>query len=384
MKDVGKKIRAAFVAGGNPHDIRLWSGTPYHMLKALEERFDMVAVIEQPWPAWYTPLGRILKFASFRQFEYIASPAYTGLAARKTLARLRAVNPDIVFAVSLSPMTHLLAKEFRTVHIADATVRGMMNYYQSFSSRPRFALRSLDRIEEKVIRRSFLSLFPSRWAAESATKDYGAAPDQICDIAWGANFDPLDVEPRTLPKGEMKFLFVGVDWKRKGGQIALDTIAELTRRGIPCRLDVVGCTAEVLNGPPPPNVTFHGFISKANDKGKKCMQHFFESATFFIFPTIAECFAMSLIESVHFGLPLVSYCTGGLPSMIRDGKTGILLPLGASSSDFADAICNLIAAPNRYAAMSQAALIDAKERLNWDKWASEVEAIVFEKLLQRT
>jgi len=376
----GSSVRAAFVTAANPRRIEQLSGTHYYMLRALERRFNMVSVIEQPWPNWFVPVGRGLKLLSAKQFDYGWSPSFTGLAAQNTIARLRAAKPDIVFAVLVSPMTHQLVREFRVVHISDTTVRAMVGYYEGFTKLSRFARSGAERIEAKAIREAFLSLYPMRWAVDSALKDYGANPDRTLEIAWGANLDNGYAQPRTLPAGELRLLFVGVDWKRKGGQIAVDTVAELNRRGVACRLDVVGCTASVLDVPVPVNVTFHGFIGKSTPEGRALIDRLFDEATFFLLPTLAECAGMAFAEAAHHGLPSLSFHTGGLPSVIRSGETGMLLAPGAPPSEFADTVCAFLADPGRYTAMSAAAIADSKKRLNWETWGSAVEAAVLDRL----
>ena len=58
------------LSGGNPRDVGTWSGIPFHMLQVLEPRFDLVAVIEKPWPWWFHKLGKALKGAALRRWEY--------------------------------------------------------------------------------------------------------------------------------------------------------------------------------------------------------------------------------------------------------------------------------------------------------------------------
>jgi len=348
------------------------------MLRILEKSFDMVAVVDTPWPKLYTPLGRMLKLASFRQFEYSASPAYTALAARRTMVRLRAAKPDIVFAVSCSPMTHLLVKEFRTVHIADATVRSMMNYFGVFSRRSRRALENMDRIERRVITNAFLSTFPSRWACESAIADYSGIAGPCSSNRLGREYAccgwcTAHPSHRSRRHAEIPVCRRGLETQRRADRSRY-------RRGIASRLDVVGCTAAVTGAAPLAHATFHGFVNKGTVEGRELLERLYAQATFFILPTLAECYGVVFAEAAHHGLPSLSYSMGGVPTVIRAGETGILFPLGARANAFADAVSELVAAPQRYAEMSQAALRDARERLTWERWGTKLEAAVRELL----
>ncbi|MBV8971081.1 MAG: glycosyltransferase family 4 protein [Sphingomonadaceae bacterium] len=375
MNNPPAALRAAIVASGDPRDISLWSGIPFHMVKALERQFDVVLVVERPWPAWFRPLGGIMKRLSGGRFRYLASQTLTRVAAATTIRRLRRARPDVVLAISASPLAHALTAEFRVVNIADATVRAMRGYYDAPAWNERTA--AADAIEAKLIRGALLSLYPSRWASDSALIDYGAAPERVRDIAWGSNIVVAAAVARTLPAGPLRLLFVGVEWDRKGGPLALDVMTALTAAGIACRLDIVGVSADVLGDRPiPPGIVFHGFLSKADATQAATLADLYRDATFFLLPTRAECFGIVFAEAASRGLPSISVATGGVPSAVRDGMTGILLPPAASGSDFAAAIVALVAEPARYAAMSQAALDDARERLNWDVWAAAAEAAI--------
>ena len=356
------------------------SGSPYAMRRALERRVETALVVAEPWPRWFLATNRALRDLSAGRRDAEWSPRLTALAGARTVARVRAARPDVVFALKASPMAHLLVDEFRVVHVSDTTLHAMFGYYAGFDQFSARTRRGGEIIEAKVLRGAFLSVFPSDWARQSAIRDYGVSPDRALEIAFGANLDPVEVRPRTVPAGEWHFLFNGIEWGRKGGQVALDTIAELTRRGVKCRLDIVGCTANVMAGPVPGNVTFHGFVSKTMPDGVALLHRLYSDATALLLPTRADCFGLALSEAMHYGLPVLSTATGGVTSLIKNGVTGILLPPGARGAAFADEAAALLASPARYEAMSRAALADAAARLNWDVWAKRVVEAVSERL----
>jgi glycosyltransferase involved in cell wall biosynthesis len=375
-------LRAVFIANGDPRDLKTWSGTPRHMLEALEKRVDMRLVVRSLWPRWYRPLGRALKLLSGRRFEYSWSGWYSGLAGRRTIRQLRAARPDVVFAVALTDMAYLFAEELPVVYITDAVIPDLLEYYEMFQRISDTAKRRALQAERDAFEAALLLHFPSAWAVRSAIEKQKVSPHRVVEIAWGANM-PFQARPeRALSAGPLQLLFVGTHWDRKGGPIALDAAAELARRGIDSRLDIVGCTAEVATGPVPANVTFHGFVNKGTEAGRILLDRLYADANFFILPTLAEAYGIVFAEAAHHGLPSLAYATGGVTSVVRDGETGILLPLGSSGADIADQVEALAQSPERYARMSGAALADARDRLNWDIWADRLEAAVRERLQQ--
>jgi glycosyltransferase involved in cell wall biosynthesis len=381
-----KRIKSALVSYGNPRDIATWSGVPFHMLRVLETRFDMALVVEKPWAGWFRPVGRVLKALTLRRFQYNTSAWFTRAAAAKTIARVKAAKPDVVFVVSSFSIAHTLTRDHRVINIADSTVRQMIGYYDSFTRSIAGGAKGADCIEARAISESFVSLYPSSWARESAINDYGATPDRALEIAWGANIEGRARAARSLPAGPLRLLFVGAEWERKGGPLAVAIAHELAGRGVPCQLDIVGQSARVMDGQAGTeakrraDIIFHGFLRKGDAADSEKLDALFADATFFLLPTYAECFGIVFAEAASLGLPTISIATGGVTSAVRSDVTGMLLPSTASAAEFADAITAIISTPGRYTAMSQAAIDDARDRLNWDVWADAVEVVLRSRL----
>jgi len=92
-----------------------------------------------------------------------------------------------------------------------------------------------------AIKKSIIQVFPSKWALNSAKVDYNAENPFL--VKMGANIDE-DPDVEELIKqydSNINILFVGKDWKRKGGDIALETIDYLDNQGYKVDLTVCGC-----------------------------------------------------------------------------------------------------------------------------------------------
>lgn len=94
-----------------------------------------------------------------------------------------------------------------------------------------------------------------------------------------------------------------------------------------------------------------------------------------VWPAINEAYGMAMLEAQCAGLPVVAGRTGGVPDVVRDGETGVLVPVGDASS-FAGAVAELLGDPNRLAAMRQRALSETAAHNDIDAAASRLDEIL--------
>ena len=92
-----------------------------------------------------------------------------------------------------------------------------------------------------------------------------------------------------------------------------------------------------------------------------------------MFPTKVECHGIVNCEAAAYGLPIVSYFTGGVPSYCVNGYNGICLPLSSKGVDFAKAIYDNIINGNMnlFSVNSRCFFL---EKLNWECWGNVVSS----------
>ena len=106
------------------------------------------------------------------------------------------------------------------------------------------------------------------------------------------------------------------------------------------------------------------------------------SADLFLLPSNRESFGLSALEALASGVPVVGSEAGGLPEVVRQGETGILRPVG-DVEGMADEAAAILGNPARWAAMSELAARDARERFSEDEIVSRYEAMYEEALANR-
>ena len=110
-----------------------------------------------------------------------------------------------------------------------------------------------------------------------------------------------------------------------------------------------------------------------NDPSQRArLTDLFLSSDFLLLPTRAESYGIVFCEASAFGLLSVTTATGGVPTIVRDGENGALLPLDAGPDDYATVIRRLYEQPDELAALSASSRAAFETRLNWDTWAALV------------
>jgi glycosyltransferase involved in cell wall biosynthesis len=158
------------------------------------------------------------------------------------------------------------------------------------------------------------------WVTAALTAEYGVARRRIAEVGIGANLISPPVEDRdwSVPR----FLFVGVDWKRKGGDRVVAAFREL-RAAVPrATLELIGRTPGVDE----PGVTDLGWIDRRTPAGEARLLAAFRRATCFVMPSRFEPFAIVHAEAGLAGLPSIGTTVGGVDAVI--GPAGVTVPPG--------------------------------------------------------
>jgi len=229
-------------------------------------------------------------------------------------------------------------------------------------------------MEKRALDNCSLAIYSSEWAATGAIEFYGINAMKVKVIPFGANIDNIPSKDELHHKigSSLKLLFVGKDWKRKGGEIAFDTMKLLNEEGIEAHLTVVGCVPPVSDQ----RMKVVSFLNKNKKKDAEILRSLYIDSNFFIMPSRKECYGVVFCEAAAFGLPVLSSVTGGIPTIVKDGVNGYLLPLSAGGKDYAEKIIEIINS-GTYEHLCSSSRQRYEEVLNWDtagkKLREEVE-----------
>ena len=104
------------------------------------------------------------------------------------------------------------------------------------------------------------------------------------------------------------------------------------------------------------------------------IEEYLQAADLGLFASDSASFCLSILEAMCFGCPSVATRVGGIPEVVEDGISGLLVPPG-DAAGLARAVEALIANPIRRAAMGEAAQARAMDRFSADVIVPGYEAI---------
>jgi hypothetical protein len=81
---------------------------------------------------------------------------------------------DVALSIGNAPLSAFLAEQLPTIHISDATVPLMRDYYTEFSRLPKVLADGAWKLGSMSVLRSRACLFSTEWAARSAIRGSGS------------------------------------------------------------------------------------------------------------------------------------------------------------------------------------------------------------------
>ena len=382
-------MHVAFLTNYDSTDVRNWSGLGYYMASCLEQQGVQLTRIDCSLKLSLAQLikRKLIKLCWRRIYQPERDIAYLRKMSRKVTRQLAGRQCDLIFAAGSLPVSFLTAAK-PIVFFTDATYDGMIRLYIDRSKLWRQSLAQGNRAEEKAIQNASLIFYTSEWAKKSAVAVYGANPDKVRQLSFGPNLasdltteDMTALIRRRTQTFQKKFLFIGVDWVRKGAGKAIATVARLNDMGMPATITMVGCQPPP-GIPLPPFVIHHPFISKEEEAGRAKLRDLYQDADFFLLPTLADCTPVVFSEAAAYGLPVITTDVGGCSSVVIDGITGYCLPKERFVAEAVDRIATLWHDEELYEAFSWQTFYHYKKELSWETIGKKM-LTAFQQVLER-
>jgi glycosyltransferase involved in cell wall biosynthesis len=367
----------------DPFDPLSWSGTTFALRESLSRQVETLTVLGplRPKRTPHHAALRVLFGGTPPRYPLWMTPPALKDFARTVHGAVSGHEPDAILSISSQCLVFLEKPVNATLAMfGDAPWLAWKQAYARYERMPiggaAFAKR-----EAIAARKCDALFFASSWAVNEAQHLYGVSPERLNVAPLGASWVPQmdDAEllqrVRSRDTALLRLLFVGKDWERKGGPLALDIARELHAGGQPTRLDIVGASP-VLPEDARNFSRVHGPLRRSQPEEAAKLRQLFLQAHFLVVPTDAECFGIVFAEAFAHALPAVSRNVHAVPSIIDDGVNGILEDRAANASAYARRIREVFVNPARYESMAAAGRAKYKCRFTWDACASTIVSVL--------
>ena len=240
-------MKIAYISTLDPDNITLWSGTPYYMKKYLESqglKLEYI-VLDQRMPPFVKGIikWKYFKHKDIKKGKYLfeTNKLFLKELAKKAHCRLKGKEYDIIFSpgtIPTCPMSYIKSDK-PMVFWTDAPFAAMVDYYPYFSNLCEESVKEGMRAEQSILDKCEAAIYSSHWAAEKAIEYYNIDPDKVKVVSFGANIEQkLSFEEilsiiNSRMNNKCNLLFIGVEWERKGGDIAISVAEKLNKNGLP-------------------------------------------------------------------------------------------------------------------------------------------------------
>jgi len=395
----GRPLRVGMIFLTDPDNPAQLSGMPHRMAAALREQGVEIVPLRVTDPARVgTDLAsRALRKARSTLLQRVPTVLRTSLddlfparTRRMVLRRgeqcsarvaehLTRDDLDLSFGVCISTALYHLHTRLPIIYFSDATspiICGTYPRAAAWGKSRRKALLDLERVSLERVR---FAAFAAPSTLRSAVDELGVPPERTALIPMGAHLVPADPASVRAPADpptarDCRLLIVAADPVRKRVDLAVRTAETLRARGIHATLSVIGPgTRRSRSSPAADNF---GPLRLFNPEDAQKHRELLRACHLQLLPSIGEAFGIAPAESAHFARPSIVSDKGGLPFVVLHDRTGMVLPVAADHQAWADAVVGLVRDPERYQRYSTAALVRAREELNWSTWATRVVGLM--------
>ncbi|MFQ5751857.1 MAG: glycosyltransferase family 4 protein [bacterium] len=335
----------------------------------------------------YKPKELFYKHIVKKKYYPSRDPILVKYFGQQISKRISKSKPDIIFSPispGSQPIAFLKCRQ-PIVMWTDTTFAGVINWYPGFSNLSKETLVQGQSIERRALNNCKLVIFSSDWAAEKAIECYGIEPSKVKVVSMGpylnCNRSLEDVKAMIArrAKNKIKLLFLGREWYRKGGDVALQVVKELNRQGTEAELTIVGSKPQIEDSLSR-FVRVLGRLNKSKREDLEKMQQALAQSHLLILPTRADCAPAAILEANTFGLPSLSTKVGAISTLIRDNINGRAFSVDANASEYCKYITKIFSANGKYKELALSTFNEYQTRLNWtvagEKVTKMLQAII--------
>jgi glycosyltransferase involved in cell wall biosynthesis len=176
----------------------------------------------------------------------------------------------------------------------------------------------------------------------------------------------------SYEESDFVLLLIGNDWKKKGLDTLLKTIALLT--DLPLCMLVVGNDEPGFYRPLVDQLALQDRVRF--EKPSMEVLTFYAAADLYVGPSLEDSFGLPILEAMACGLPVIASANAGASEMIRDGETGFILRDPRDQLELAPLIRRIQAEDTLRLSVGAAASRYVMKNCSWDDNAEKTRQVL--------
>jgi glycosyltransferase involved in cell wall biosynthesis len=309
----------------NPTSPADWSGIPHGLAEGFQRQGMNVVPIPFRMPARTRLLLSLLRRArGVSQIVAEREPVYARARSKCIAAALRQLGHlDAVVAMGADLYDLPLVMRERSVPVAtydDGNFALFLRYQDSDLHQERYPVEAVQfwaQRQAMACRWANIACVCTDWAKNFLVEDFNVPENKVHVV--GVGHRPRLVSPDSRNWTAPRFLFVGINWKRKNGAAVVEAFARVRERFPNATLDLVGRHSAI----DAPGITDHGFLSRENAHAQKVLDDLFRMATAFVLPSLFEPAGIAYLEAASAGLPVIGTNRGGARELLEGATLSV-------------------------------------------------------------
>ena len=210
-------------------------------------------------------------------------------------------------------------------------------------------------LERQIYQNAAITFLRSSNVRRSLIEEYGCPPEKAVLVYAGSNAKVSPVKTKNTDYTKPAILFVGLDWKRKGGQDLVEAF-KLVREKFP------GASLTIVGADPDLQVPGCKVVGKVPPEA---LDRYYQEASLFCLPTYLEPFGIVFIEAMTAHLPIVATRVGAIPDFVEEGRNGFLVEPG-DIPGLANSLLRLLENPALCRSFGEASFQLTRDRYSWE------------------
>jgi glycosyltransferase involved in cell wall biosynthesis len=362
-------VTGSGAVGWHPLSRNTWSGSSHAFFSLIDERGALqraFGVDAPPLYKWALMLKNVHPDRQRWRKQFYTDPVYRDALTR---AVQRQLSPDdfeheIVQIGAMFSTPEAVGGRARCYTYMDSNIAvSMRSPYAPRGLAPRRIAQIL-KYEERTYRAMTRIFTAGYYLRDSLVEDFGVPAERVSVLGMGVNLPYLPEPDPAKDFDRQEILFLGSDFRRKGGLALLQAFRVVRARFPKAKLHIVGPAELKIEPSLAAGVEWHGPLLKTRPAEWSRLERLFWGCSVSALPSLYEPFGIAPLEAMLYEIPCLATNIQALREFVIPGETGDVVPPGNVEA-LAEALARLLADPSGLSRMGRNARRMVLERYTW-------------------